>query len=65
MLFLARICNTLGKDDEAEENYDFAIEICKRDKNWNKLKKDTDASIEEIIESIQKEKENLNKKVDS
>ena len=61
-LFLARICHTLGKDDEAIENYDSAIEVCNRDKNWNILKNPNDPTIEEIIESIQKEKEKLNRK---
>jgi tetratricopeptide (TPR) repeat protein len=61
-LFLARICNTLGRDDEAIKNYDSAIEVCKRDKNWNRLKKPKDASIEEIIETIEKEKTTLNEK---
>jgi tetratricopeptide (TPR) repeat protein len=55
-IYLARICYQLGRDDEAIKNYDSAIEICKRDTNWNKRKKATDASIEEIIESIEKEK---------
>ena len=61
-VFLARICHTLGKDDEAKENYDLAIEVCKRDKKWNKMKKPTDASIEEIIETLEKEKATLNRK---
>jgi len=53
---LARICYQLGRDDEAIENYDSAIEVCKRDKKWNKMKKPEDPSIEEIIETIEKEK---------
>ena len=56
-LFLARIGAQLRLPrEEVIENYNLAIEICKRDKNWNTLKKDCDASIEEIIESIEKEK---------
>lgn len=55
-LFLARIGAQRGLTDEVIENYDLAIEICKRDKNWNTLKKDSDASIEEIIASIEEEK---------
>ena len=56
-VFLARICTQLGRDDETEKNYNFAIDVCKRDTNWNKRKKSTDASIEEIIRSIEKERD--------
>ena len=55
-VFLARICYQLGRDDEAIKYYDSAIEVCKRDTKWNKMKKPSDASIEEIIETIEKEK---------
>ena len=55
-LFLARICHQLGLNDEANENYTAAVEVCKRDKNWNKMKKPADPTIEEIIEDIEKEK---------
>ena len=59
---LARFCHTLGRDDEAIQNYDLAIETCKRDKKWNKRKESTDASIEEIIKTIDEEKKKLNGK---
>jgi len=55
-LSLARICCQLGRDDEAIKNYDLAIEVCKRDKKWNRMKKPTDPLIEEIIEALEKEK---------
>jgi hypothetical protein len=54
-LTLARVCRKLGKSGEARANYSIAIGLCKDDHNWNKLKKPEDASIEEIIESIEKE----------
>ena len=52
---LARICLQLGKTEEAKAYYRQAIEICKSDPNWNKLKKETDPLIEEIIESLENE----------
>ena len=55
-VFLARICYQLGRDDEAIKNYDSAIEVCKRDKKWDRMKKPKDVSIKEIIETIEKEK---------
>jgi tetratricopeptide (TPR) repeat protein len=55
-LFLARICRQLGRHDEANENYEAAIGVCKRDVNWNKLKQPADPTIEQIIEQIEKEK---------
>jgi Tfp pilus assembly protein PilF len=54
-LILARICFKLDKIDEAIDNYNIAIDICKRDRNWNKLKRSEDSTIEEIIKSIEKE----------
>lgn len=59
---LARLCHQLGLDDEARDNYDSAIEICKRDKEWNKRKNLIDPSIEEIIETIKKEKQKFSKR---
>lgn len=61
-LVLARLCHQLGLDDEARDNYDSAIEVCKRDEEWNKRKKPTDVSIEEIIASIEKEKQKFSKR---
>lgn len=49
----------LGKKEEAKKSFEEAIRICKEDKNWNKLKKPSDPSIEEIIALIEKEIENL------
>jgi hypothetical protein len=60
-LLMARICKQLGKTAEASENYDLAIDICKRDSNWNKRKGPNDASIEEIIETMEDEKAKLEK----
>jgi len=54
-LILARVCRRLGRLGEARANYNIAIGICKDDPNWNKRKKPEDASIEDIIESIEKE----------
>lgn len=58
-LVLARICHQLGRDDEAKDNYDLAIAVCKADTNWNRRKEPADPSIEEIVESIKKEKQSL------
>jgi hypothetical protein len=54
-LILARVCRQLGKMSEARDNYNVAIGICKDDPNWNKRKKPEDATIEEVIESLEKE----------
>lgn len=57
-LKLARICRQLGENEEARENYRKAIEVCKRDPNWDKrrLLFAPDApTIGEIIESIESE----------
>lgn len=53
------ICKLLGKRKEACLSYKEAINICERDKNWNKLKKPGDPSIEKIIASIRKEMNGL------
>jgi tetratricopeptide (TPR) repeat protein len=58
-VMFGNICRTLGKTEEACSSYEQAIEICQRDKNWNKLKKPSDPSIEDIIASIRKEMKNL------
>jgi tetratricopeptide (TPR) repeat protein len=49
----------LGKREEAKKSFEEAIKICKRDKEWNMLKKPLDLSIEEIIALIEKEMESL------
>ena len=41
---------------EAKINYQQAIEICKADYNWNQRKQPNDPKIEDIIESIEREK---------
>jgi hypothetical protein len=41
------------------QNQQEAIRICKEDKNWNRLKKPSQPSIEEIIAFIEKEIANL------
>lgn len=58
-VLMGRICRSLGKTEEAKENYEEAIEICKRDTRWDKLKKPSDASIGDVISSIRKEMETL------
>jgi tetratricopeptide (TPR) repeat protein len=55
-LIHARICTHLGKYEEAEENYDTAIKICKDDPNWNKRKGPNDPSIQDIIQMVADEK---------
>ena len=55
-LIHARICRLLKKYEEAEENYNTAINICKSDPNWNKRKSPDDPSIEDIIAMIEDEK---------
>jgi hypothetical protein len=54
-VLFGKICRLLGKQEEACSSYSQAIEICKGDKNWNKLKKPTDPSIEDMIASIENE----------
>ena len=53
---LARICLQLGKLDEAEENYNTSIEICKQDHTWNSRIHPGEPKIEEVIADIEKEK---------
>jgi hypothetical protein len=53
------ICELLGKREEACSSYSQAIKICEGDKNWNKLKKPTDPSIEDIIATIEKKMRKL------
>jgi len=59
-VLFGNICKLLGKQKEACSSYRQAIEICKGDKNWNRLKKSTDPSIEDIISSIENEMRKLN-----
>lgn len=56
-VLLARICISMGKNQEAETYYEEAIKICKRDTRWNSLKKQSDPTIEELISMIEKEKQ--------
>lgn len=58
-LMLARICRQLGKKEEAKENYKRAIELCKRDPNWDKNRPPDSLLIGEIIESIENESRDL------
>jgi tetratricopeptide (TPR) repeat protein len=55
-LTLARICLQLDKLDEAEENYNTSIEICRQDHTWNDRIKLGEPKIEEIIARIEEEK---------
>ena len=54
-VLFGNICRSLGKTEEACLSCEQAIEICQRDKNWNKLKKSSDPSIEDIVASIENE----------
>lgn len=58
-VIFGRINKFLGKTEEARSSFEEAIKICKRDKNWNRLKTPSDPSIEEIIASIVKEIETI------
>lgn len=58
-VLLGNICKSLGKTKEACSSFRQAIEICQKDENWNKLKKPSDPSIEDIISSIKEEMSNL------
>lgn len=60
-LVLARLCRRLGKFAEAEKNYDTAIEICKKDTNWNKRRNPDDPSIEDITAMVESEKAEFKK----
>jgi tetratricopeptide (TPR) repeat protein len=61
-LTLARICLQLGKVEEADQNYGIAIDICKSDPNWDKLKHPDEPSINDIIVLIEKERQMLRTK---
>ena len=58
-LVLARVSRQLKLTKEAKINYQQAIEICKADYNWNQRKQPNDPKIEDIIESIEREKASL------
>lgn len=58
-VLLARICTSLGKKEEANNYYDEAIKICKRDTRWNSKKRPSDPTIEELISTINREKQNI------
>jgi tetratricopeptide (TPR) repeat protein len=62
-VMLARICRQLGKFDEAIDNYEIAITICKGDPNWDKRKGPDFPFIGEIIASIEKEKTLLKQRI--
>lgn len=56
---MGRICKSLARTEEAKSYYDQAIDICKRDTNWNKRKEPSDPSIEDLILSIRQEMKGL------
>jgi hypothetical protein len=60
-VLFARMNRNRGNKEEACRNYDEAIEICKRDITWNLRKKTSDPTMEDVIRSIQKEKEFMSK----
>jgi len=59
-VLFGNICKLIGKQEEACSSYRKAIDICKGDKNWNKLKGTSDPSIEDIITKIEKEMKSIN-----
>ena len=58
-VLLARICRKLGKKEEAKTNYEVAIQICKRDPNWDKKRLPNAPFIGEIIRNIEHELRDL------
>lgn len=58
-VLFGQICRSLGKDEESLWGFQEAISICRRDNKWNKRKKPSDPSIEDIIVRIQKERDSL------
>lgn len=56
---MGQICRILGKKDEARKYFAKAIQMCKEDPNWNRLKKPSDPSIEDIIRMIENEMKRL------
>lgn len=58
-LLLARICRQLGKEEEAKTNYEVAIQICKRDPNWDKKRLPNAPYIGELIRNIEHELRDL------
>lgn len=56
---MGQIYRILGKKDEARKYFVKAIQMCKEDPNWNRLKKPSDPSIEDIIIMIENEMKRL------
>jgi hypothetical protein len=58
-VLMGRINAFLGNKSQAKQNFEEAIRICERDKNWDIKKSPRDPSVNEIIESIRKEIEGI------
>jgi len=58
-VLMGRINDVLGNKSQAKLNFEQAISICERDKNWDSKKRPSDPSIDEVIELIRKEIEGL------
>lgn len=58
-VLMGRINAFLGNTTEAKRNFEEAISICERDKNWDIQKNPSAPSIKEIIDFIRKEIESL------
>jgi len=56
---MGQIYRILGKKEEARKYFTKAIQMCKADPNWNRLKKPSDPSIEDIIKMIENEMKRL------
>ena len=56
---MGQIYRIVGKKEEARNYFTKAIQICKKDPNWNRLKKPSDPSIEDIIRMIENEMKRL------
>jgi tetratricopeptide (TPR) repeat protein len=56
---MGQIYRILGKKEEARKYFTKAIQKCKEDPNWNRLKKPSDPSIEDIIKMIENEMKRL------
>jgi hypothetical protein len=54
-----KISKLMGNKAKAKKAFKEAISICRRDKNWNRLKKLSDPPIEKIIKTIEAEIEGL------
>ncbi len=54
-LLMGRICRELGKSSEAKAYYETAIEVCKKDLNWDKNLPSNIPTISELVSQIEAE----------